>query len=292
MLPALAALALAALCAPALAATDLDERTDAALDGRVEVSNTSGAVLVRGWDRPEVHVTGRLGEGTDELRFERRGDRVVVEVRLPRRGGRDVEPTNLEVSVPRASTVEIDTVDAEITVLALEGRLRAHSVSGDLQVETAGRELELESVSGDVRLEGAGQDARLRLSSVSGDVRAEGVSGEVEAESVSGDLVLALGTVRRLEVNSTSGRLELRTALEPDARLDLESVSGDVEVTVDGATDGHYELRSFAGDIEACFGPEPERQRYGPGRRLDFTQGDGGPLVRIQTMSGEIEVCD
>lgn len=76
------------------------------------------------------------------------------------------------------------------------------------------------------------------------------------------------------------------------ARLDLERVSGDVEVTVDGATDGRYELRSFSGDVEACFGPEPERQRYGPGRRLDFTEGVGGPLVRIQTMSGEIEVCD
>lgn len=291
-LPALAAGALAALWAPALAATDLDERTDADLDGRVEVSNVSGAVLVRGWDRPEVHVTGRLGEGTEELRFERLGDRIVVEVRLPRRGRRDVEPTNLEVSVPKASTVEIDTVEAEITVLALEGRLRAHSVSGDLEIEAAGRELELESVSGDVRLEGAGQDGVLRLSSVSGDVRAEAVSGDVEAESVSGDLALRLGTTRRLEATSTSGRLEIHTALAENARVELESVSGDVELSLDGATDGRYELRSFSGDVDVCFGPEPETQRFGPGRRLDFTQGDGGPLVRIQTMSGEIEVCD
>ena len=292
MLLALAAGALATAGPPALAATGLDERTEAALDGRVEVSNVRGAVRVRGWDRPEVHVAGRLGVGSEGLRFERLGDRVVVEVRLPRRGGRDVEATNLEVSVPRASTVEIDTVEAEIRVLELAGRLRAHSVSGDLQVETAGRELELESVSGDVRLEGTGQQARVRLASVSGDVRAEAVAGDVEAESVSGDLALRLGTTRRLEATSTSGRLEIRAALAEDARVELESVSGDVELSLDGSTDGRYELRSFSGDVEVCFGPEAERQRFGPGSRLDFTAGDGGPLVRIQTMSGEIEVCD
>ena len=49
----------------------------------VEISNTAGSVVVTGWDRNEVEITGELGEGTERLDFTK-GDKVTrIKVVLP-----------------------------------------------------------------------------------------------------------------------------------------------------------------------------------------------------------------
>ena len=59
----LAAALLAAAAAPAFAATPIDETRPLAADGRVSIENLKGRIVVRAWDRPEVHIGGTLALG-------------------------------------------------------------------------------------------------------------------------------------------------------------------------------------------------------------------------------------
>ena len=54
-----------------------------------------------------------------------------------------------------------------------------------------------------------------------------------------------------------------------------------------------FDIESFSGDIENCFGQKArDTSKYTPGSELNFTQGKGGARVEIETLSGEISLCD
>lgn len=283
--------ALLVCSAHVVASGDVDRSLDAAPDGRVEINNVSGAIHVRGTDDDVVHLRAELGRGVEDVIFERDGDVITIRVEVPS-GTRNVGRTDLEISVPRASELAIDAVSAHIVVSEVNGRLAIRSVSGDIELATASRDLEVSTMSGDVEMRGQDQTAVASLSSVSGDVVLSAFAGDVRSQSVSGDVDALLGEVSRIHAESTSGSVRVNAALRPDARVDLETVSGDVELGLTSGRAGHYTLETFSGDVESCFGPEPERRRYAMGTSLKFTEGDGGPTIRMNSMSGSVRLCD
>src|SRR5688572_7965147 len=82
----------------------VDRKVSAESNGEVVISNVSGTVDVRGWDRNEVQVTGHLDDDVERLDVESGSGRTVIKVVVPRGGSNDSDAT-LEVHVPRMSTV-------------------------------------------------------------------------------------------------------------------------------------------------------------------------------------------
>ncbi len=290
--PSLATLPLLVLAPVALAGTPINQRAAAEPAGQVEISNVSGSVVVTGWDRAEVEVTGELGEGTERLEFSRSGKLTRVKVILPSRSSR-VESTDLVVKVPAASSIAVNTVSADLTVRGLRGSQRLQSVSGDVETEAAAEDVECKTVSGNVRVVGSGQRGLLTVTTVSGDASVTRVAGEVNGNTVSGNFTVSLGEATRSRLRSTSGDLGVRGRLATDARLDFESISGNVRLDLDGPVSAEFDVSSFNGDIRNCFGPKPVRtSEYAPGSELRFREGQGGARVRIKTLNGDISVCN
>jgi DUF4097 and DUF4098 domain-containing protein YvlB len=285
------ALLVTALPLAALAGTPIDKRAPADPRGTVEISNTAGSVLVTGWDRNEVEVSGELGKGTERLDFTV-GDKVTrIKVVLPERAS-NVDETDLVVNVPVGSLVSVNTVSADIGVQSVRGTQRLQSVSGDLRTETSGEDLECRTVSGDVTIAGSGQKGLVSITTVSGNATATRLAGEVNGSTVSGDFTLAVGATSRSRLRSTSGNLTLQGSLAPDARVDIESISGDVRLDLVGKVGADYDVASFSGEIRPCFGPKPVRtDEYAPGKEWRHREGDGSGRVRIKTLSGDIDVC-
>jgi len=73
-------IALIAAAPAAWAGTPINERAAADPAGQVEISNIAGSVVVTGWDRAEVEVTGELGKGAERLEFSRAGKLTRVKV--------------------------------------------------------------------------------------------------------------------------------------------------------------------------------------------------------------------
>jgi DUF4097 and DUF4098 domain-containing protein YvlB len=284
--------AIFALAPAALAGTPISQRAAADPAGQVEISNTSGSVVVTGWDRNEVEVTGELGEGSERLEFVQ-GDKLTrVKVILPNRSNR-VEATDLVIKLPAGSSVAVNTVSADVTAHGLRGSQRIQSVSGDVETEAAAEDVECKTVSGNVRVNGNGQRGLLTVTTVSGDATVTKVAGEVNANTVSGNFTVTMGEASRSRLRSTSGDLGVRGRLATDGRLDFESISGDVRLDLEGPVDGEFDVSSFNGDIRNCFGPKPVRtSEYAPGSELRFREGQGGARVRIKTLNGDISVCN
>jgi DUF4097 and DUF4098 domain-containing protein YvlB len=287
----LTAIALAILFAAPVAAEEVDRRLNAASDGTVNVSNIAGSVAVEGWNRDEVHVRGTLGRNVEELIVERDGDRVTVKVKVPKRGGRGIA-SDLIVSVPRGSSIDVATVSADIDVEGVLGEQKLEAVSGDINTEAFEADVEAGTVSGDVGIAGDGKDTEIRGNTVSGDVTLRDLAGEVAAESVSGVVMIDGGSFDRAQFNTVNGDIEFEAELRKGGRLSAETVNGGVDLQFEGGISGRFDVDTFNGDIDNCFGPKPERtSKYAPGQELSFQEGDGDARIDVSTMNGDITIC-
>ena len=278
------------LAAPLLA-EEVDKTLEASPDGEVDISNIAGSITVDGWSRNAVEVTGTLGRNVEELVFERDGDNILIQVKVPKKGGRGTD-ADLSIRVPENSSIDVSGVSSDITVASVRGVQRLQTVSGDVETESFGNDVSAESVSGDVEVEGDASDNETSISTVSGDVTLEEGSGTVRAGSVSGDVIIDQGSFDRAELGTVNGNVIFRSGLRKGGRFSAETVNGDLDIEFAGDISAKDEIETFNGSIRNCFGPKPERtSKYTPGLELSFTEGDGDGRVEMSTMNGDISIC-
>lgn len=289
----LVSLLLAGACLTAVAAaagTPIDERQAAPADGSVLISNVSGEIVVTGWDREEVEVTGTLGRNVERLDFVRDGNLTVIEVIYPSDGSNS-EGSDLSIRVPKGSELEVQAVSAPIEVSGVAGRQRLRSVSGDVRTEVFAADVEAETVSGDVSASGRDEPNHTSLTTVSGRIETRAVSGELDASTVSGDIDAEGKMLSWARLKTTSGRITIDGGLASGGRFDLGTTNGRVALMLDHDRDLDVDAQTFNGRIDNCFGRESSRNRYTPERTLRFQDGAADRTIRIRTMNGHIEIC-
>ena len=274
------------------AATAFDRTVDADARGTVEVRNIAGSVEIQGWDKASVHVSGMVADNVERVDVRRDGNRVVVAVVMRENSqSRSSEGTKLTIEAPRASTLEVNTVSANIAARAVEGEQRLQSVSGTIDAEAFASDVNVSSVSGAVTVHGHGSVALVHARAISGDVRLTDVAGQVEAQAVSGSVEVVAKELDRVTLSSISGHVSLSGALGDHARADLTSTSGLLNMMFAGTAAAEYDLTTFSGAIEPCFGPPVPEPRNGPQRQHRFREGDSDARVRANSMSGSIRLC-
>ncbi len=237
----------------AAAARQVDETRPAAANGSVSIELVAGKVRVEGWNKKEVRLKGILGDEIDELEFESSGRDTSIEL-VPQRSHRRGGGTDITVQIPAGSELEIEAVSGHIEISGVTGRISVESVAGWLEVRGKFEEVEISSISGVVDLR---SDAALR----------------------------------RVSVESVSGKVEIDGDLASGARLGVESVSGQVLLRIPENTPARYEISTFSGDISNSFGPRPEKTgEFLPGKSLEFTVGAGSARVHVNVFSGRVEL--
>src|SRR5581483_3156598 len=112
----------------ASADTPLDLHHAAAPTAHVTVNNVKGSVNIVAWDRNEVHVGGQLGDGAAPLAIEGSDNNLTINVQAKGHEGwfnwsgeNAMEPTTLDVSVPRAVSVKVSVVSAPLSIDGIKG---------------------------------------------------------------------------------------------------------------------------------------------------------------------------
>jgi len=286
------------LAAPALAAKTVDETRPLSPTGQVSIENIKGRIVVRGWDRPEVRITGSLGDGVEKLEIEGNGDRLRIEVKYPGSGGgwfnwgsgNRGKPSVIEVTLPATASVAVDSVSASVDVAGVRGRrLAVDSVSGSVQVRDAGpREARFDTVSGSLDLELDSND--IAVDSVSGNINLRGrIAGRVSLDTVSGDATLVAGTLERLTLSSVSGTGRLRAGLAANGSISADTVSGRLNLDLPADTSARLRVETFSGAITSPVG-QVKSEQYGPGKRLDTRLGTGSGDIRLESFSGGVRI--
>jgi DUF4097 and DUF4098 domain-containing protein YvlB len=267
----------------------IQETRQADPKGEVEIVNVAGDVVIEGWDRNEVEVSGKAGDGVDRVDVTSSRNRTSIQVVMRSHTWSDDGEAHLVVHVPAQSSVRANLVSANFKVTGVTGDMKVQTVSGNVHGE-AGGDLRATTVSGNVQVS-ARAAKTIEVKTISGDIHLTGGGGEVDVTTVSGKATIELAEVNRARFKSISGDLIVALGLATDALIESESVSGDISLKFASMPAAQFDVEAFSGDIKNCFGPKPMEARYGPGSRLDFKNGEGHGQVRVNTKSGDVRLC-
>jgi DUF4097 and DUF4098 domain-containing protein YvlB len=278
---------------------------------RVVIDNPRGNTRIVGADIEEIRVNGRKSVramGKDEadkantqskVQMSAAGDVVTIYGNQDRADGPRVS-VDLEVSVPRGSSietrgrygdVEISDVNGEISVNSdnagvrlqnLGGRvridtrksdiLRATGMKGDVELKGRGRDIELEDIAGQVIINGS-YSGETTLRKLAKGVRFESSVTEFRVERVPGELQLSLSS---LTGHNLVGPVVVK-AKSKDVRfsevtdsIHLDIDRGDVEIS-QGKTAPKIDVKLGSGDIEVALPPQAKFTLSATTRRGEIT---------------------
>ncbi len=304
----IAAVSCLLLSGQVFAATEVAESLSSDNVTNISINNHSGFINVVGWDKDKISVTGTLDDDAEKLVFEQKGAQVFIKVEYPRMDNWSAEGSKITVFMPKNIRMKSSSISGDIHVSNLHGGVEVKTVSGDVLAKNVTQSVELNSISGNIdsdKLSG-----KVSLSAVSGDIKDTDSTGRLEIRAVSGEVVinsrakevffnnvsgqskLNLAEVIELRIRTVSGDLQAKITLNEKALLKASTVSGDLAFTFQQGVDADFSLKSsVGGDIENNITQaKTEHDEYGPGAKLNFQTVNGSALVRVSTVSGNVEV--
>ncbi|RUL73122.1 DUF4097 family beta strand repeat-containing protein [Dyella choica] len=279
----------------AIADTPLDLHHPAAPTAHIDVSNVKGEVTITAWDRSEVHVGGQLGDGAEPLAIEGSDNNLRIHVQAKGHGGwfnwtgeNAMEPSTLDINVPRGASVKVNVVSAPVSVTGIHGGdIEANSVSGRVRIDAQTPMLNVVAVSGNIAFSGLARQAKLQT--VSGDILAPTLGDTVELQTVSGRIQAGGGPWHQLSISTVSGSVQLTGVVGADGSMNVDSMSGDVQLQFPAPFNASLHANTFSGDLRSDFGT-PTHTEHGPGSTLDTVVGNGSGKIHIESFSGDVKI--
>jgi len=213
--------------------------------GRFSLSNVNGSVTVTGdrGNQVEIVATKKADNQSDldniEIEISSSDDEVVVETEIGKSDswfsfGNNSGSVRYEVTVPADTLLDsIDTVNGDVYISGVSGRVVAESVNGDLEIQDLVDDANLSTVNGNI-------DAEFKKLEGRQDVKAETVNGRVAVTlPADADVEVSADTLNG-SINARDFGLEtdegfVGSDLNGDigngnARLNIDTVNGSVKI--------------------------------------------------------------
>lgn len=253
----------------------------------IKIWNPAGSLKLVAWDRDSLHVEGSVPKGLSAPFFfggSARGAKFGIEEIMSKGGP---PPVTMVAYVPRGSRVSAKTVDATLEVDNVSGYYT--SVSGSIRVSGTLRELQVESLRGAIDI-----DVRspwVRVQGGEGDATIRGTVEDLAASTVAGRLTVQVSGAARARLETMTGDLTSRVALQPHGNLELDSHAGTVELVLEPGSRVDVEATTVAGEIKNQFDKRrPQPGRGGKGASFTFATDPAGARVIVRTYKGTIVV--
>ena len=257
----------------------VEKTLDTTASPRVSVSNVRGNVVVKGWDKSQVHAlftttSSKIGVDIEPAPPKGQAERVRFQTETRNAPATaNGESAVYSLDVPLNSTLDIRDTQGSVRVEKVQGDVRITSVSAPISVaETLGH-LQVESVGGNLEI-----------------VRA---SGRVEASTVSGDIRFMSPNSADLRGFTTSGRIVYQGDFVPRGNYDLTTYSGEVDVFCPATAS--FELRANTkGKVDNDFRmtsnqrPTPAPSPYF--KSFSGTYHEGRATLEVRSYNGAIHI--
>ena len=208
-------------------------------DGSVRVEAGEGQAI-----EAQVTTEGwKIAAGEVAITESQTGDRVVIEVRLPRhQNGIDWRHRSVKVlvKVPREADLDIHTGDGAVSVAPISGRVTIST--GDGSITAAGLHGEIRLHTGDGSISATGLEGRLRADTGDGHVNVRGRFDGLELRTGDGHIEALVEQGSKVSeawsLSSGDGGITMSIPEDLGAELDAHAGSGsivlDAPVTVTG----------------------------------------------------------
>jgi len=273
-----------------------------ARDGEVNLTNVSGYIEVRTWDRNEVKIDAlKISKASTvakakenaarvEIVVEKEGNILNIETEYPeRKRGWGEDSINVSVNynltIPAKASAKITSVSGSIDLEKIGGAAKVKAVSGDVTISEAHKGVDLEAVSGDIHAQNVTGDAY--LNAISGRINAEGIRGSIKASVVSGRIELSdVSEADNVHANSVSGSIVYEGKINRGGRYTLTGHSGSVEMIIPSDSAFEFEATTFSGRIQSDF--EIKVSGLISKRKISGVVNNGGAVVKLTTFSGNV----
>jgi hypothetical protein len=209
----------------------------------------------------------------------------------------------IKIDYPQYSRISIDydvTVPPDTT-------LRTNTGSGDQNIRGVRPLVSVHAGSGDITLAELAGGARVETGS--GNIHGDSVNGAFDARAGSGDIRVSLGGSGDIRVHTGSGNIELHNV---NGGMMVEAGSGDL--TADGQQHADWNIRTGSGNVrlrlprDASFDVDVStssgdvtvdhpvnttvqgKVQEGSRRHIAGKVGNGGPLLKVHTGSGDVHI--
>lgn len=247
---------------------------------RVSISNLAGKVMVRGWDRLQVHVaytsvSPKVAVDTEQVPSKGPADKVHFTSYLVDRSEPVPNPVvDYVVDVPSGASLEIHDPQGEVKINSIKGDMSVDSLGGGISVADSTGHLSLRSVGGDIEI-----------------IRS---SGRVEAYTINGNLHFVNPTSNRLRGTTTSGTIVYEGDFAPGGDYILSDYSGDITVLCPSTASFELDAKTVRGKLDNQFQLVPRgptaRSFLPPGNSIFGTQGSGQATLEVTSFSGVIHI--
>ncbi|MEZ5307695.1 MAG: DUF4097 family beta strand repeat-containing protein [Pyrinomonadaceae bacterium] len=141
---------------------------------RLQLTNRTGTITVRGWDKETVQISAVLQKPIANLEPKNLSGTIVIDVVRDNKGRNEVGDVNFNIAVPYSSSVDIETRIGNLQVNNIQGGLvRAHiSSEGDITLTNIGAaNVSAKNVIGDIFYDGVFQPSGIyRFYSTQGNI--------------------------------------------------------------------------------------------------------------------------
>ena len=280
--------------APAQAAPRVLGARAATPDVSVKIWVPTGSARLVAWDRDSIVVRGRVASNGNFF-FARGQTKSAYKLGVePRRVGRDMGPSDLEIYVPRRAGISIKTVDASLTGEGVGGWF--YTVSGAIRLSGDAEDVEAESISGDIDLDVTSMVVKARTGR--GHMTVRGSPEDVDASTISGPLDVVSSAIQRGRFSSVTGNLRYEANPAPGSIFDFSDHAGTVDLLLPRSASSRLDLSTVTGFIQGgglLRRDDPNslkqfRPASAGGQTLTVRMGAGEAHMTVRTFKGAIRV--
>lgn len=245
---------------------------------RITVSNLVGKVIVKGWDRNEVHAvytvaSPRVEVDAEQMPASGQAEKIHFTTRAvdPRAVGQNTD-ADYTLEVPVGSNLDINDPEGSISIEGLRG---------DVWVESVGAPVSAADISG-----------HLAVRSVGGNIEVTRASGRVELVSINGDLRVLSPATTALRGETTKGQILYEGNFLPSGNYVLSSYSGDVNVVCPPSDSLEVRAQTVRGKLDNELKLSRSKKHHAPlyGNSLMGFSNTGMATVELNSYSGNIHI--
>lgn len=269
-----------ALLSLLLAIVQTDQTVQVQKGTRLEVSNFSGEVVIRGWDRDAVRIEAEHSD-RDTVDIRTIDQRLVVRGRSRSGNARSLDYT---ISVPRWMAVRVTGTYSDVTMDGVGGDVTVETNRGDVTVNGGSGFVSLTSVQGQISLTNA--KGRIDVSSVNEGIRLSEINGDISAETTNGGIFMERIDSQNVDVYAVNGSLSYEGPIRDKGTYRLTTHNGTIHLVVPEKTNAAISVRTYNGGFRSTFPVKAEDQNTR--RRFSLTFGNGSARVELESFNGSI----
>jgi hypothetical protein len=277
-----------------------DKTVKLARDGKVIISNISGSIEVRTWDRAEVKIDALKTSRTDSEKQAKENFRnaeivVTEEGKILRikteyakryfRGRNKNCSIEFKLTIPSGADADVNSTSGSVDIQNIGGSLKTDVTSGKTTIHGVGGPAKIKSTSGKVEITDAKNGVDCYV--VSGSLIVKGVVGDLDLETVSGKVELSdASDAKVIKVKVLSGTIRYDGELRSDGRYKMNTHSGNIYLTIPSNSAFDFDGQTFSGKIESEF--DILVSGTISKKRIRGTVNGGGSQLELKTFSGNV----